>query len=48
MRGYRKEFFENKYQMWESRQRKQERLLVLSDKDLRKSATEWVHENAFK
>ena len=48
MRGYRKEFFENKFQMRESRQGKQERLLVLSDEDLRKSATEWVRENAFK
>ena len=48
MRGYWKEFFENKFQMRESRQGEQERVLVLSDEDLRKSATEWVRENTFK
>ena len=45
---YRKEFFENKFQFRGSRQGKHERLMVLSDEELRKKACKWVHENAFK
>ena len=46
VRSYQKELFENKIK--ESRQGKQERLLVLSDEDLRESVTKWVRDNASK
>ena len=39
---------ENKLQFRGSRQGKHERLMVLSDEELRKKACKWVHENAFK
>ena len=48
MRRYRKEFFKNKFQFRGSRQGKHERLMVLSDEELRKNACKRVHENAFK
>lgn len=48
VRSYRKEFFDNKFKFKESRQGKQERLLVLSDENLRARAMEWVHEHAFR
>ena len=48
VRRYRKEFFDNKFQFKESQQGKHERLLVLSNENLRKDACEWVRENAFR
>lgn len=48
VRAYRKEFFENGLKFEESRQGKHERLLILSDENLRRDATKWVRENAFR
>ena len=48
MRACRKEFFDNKFRFHECQQGKQERLLVLNDENLRKTAAEWVRVNTFK
>ena len=48
VRAYRKEFFDNKFRFLECQQGKQERLLVLNDENLRKTAAEWVRVNTFK
>lgn len=48
VRGYRKEFFDNNLKFKESRQGKHERLLILSSEELRKEASQWVRDNAFK
>ena len=48
MRGYTKEFFENKFKLrGNCRQGKHERIHILNDESLRERVSQWVREHAF-